>query len=167
MSPLKRPVVLDNDVISRLYSAGALRRALEVWPKRSFCVTDYVVEEARRWPAKGQGLVALVKELEAEEILAFISIDGSSEEEVWAYARLQLAKRLGRGESASIAIACHRGFDIATDDGVAADTCRTMSPSVAIFGTGALLNMAVRDGLTTRDEANAIQARIRRAMTTT
>jgi len=163
MSPLKKPVVLDNDVISRFYRAGALRRVLGVWPKRSFCVADYVVEEARRWPAKGQALVALLKELEAEEVVAVISIDGCSEEEVWAYARLQLAKRLGRGESASIAIAYHRGFDIATDDSIAADMCRTISPGVSIFGTGALLNMAARDGLMPQDEVNAIQARIRRA----
>lgn len=163
MSPLKKPVVLDNDVISRLYSAGALRRALEVWPKLSFRVTERVIEEARRWPAKGQRLVALLKELEAEEIIAFISIDESSEEEVWAYARLQLAKKLGRGESASIAIACHRGFDIATDDSIATDMCRTMNPSVSIFGTGALLNMAAQDGLMTQNEINTIQSKIRRA----
>ena len=163
MSPLKKPVVLDNDVISRLYSAGALRRALEVWPKRSFRVTDYVVEEARRWPARGQRLVAILEKLEAERILAFISIDESSEEEIWAYARLQLARKLGRGESASIAIACHRGFDIATDDSVAADTCKAMNPSVSVLGTGALLNMAVQDNLMTQNEVNAIQFKIRRA----
>jgi predicted nucleic acid-binding protein len=128
MSPLKKPVVLDNDVISRLYSAGALRRALEVWPKPGFRVTEQVIDEARQWRSEGQRLVALLKALEAEGILVFISIDESSEEEIWAYARLQLEKKLGRGESASIAIACHRGFDIATDDSVAADTCKAMDP---------------------------------------
>jgi len=163
MSPLKKPVVLDNDVISRLYSAGALRRALEVWPKLSFHVTDYVVEEARRWASKGPLLVALLEKLATEKILIFISIDESSEEEIWAYARLQLEKRLGRGESASIAIACHRGFDIATDDSIAADTCKAMNSSVSILGTGALLNMAAQDGLLTQHEVNAIQFKIRRA----
>jgi len=163
MSPLKKPVVLDNDVISRLYSAGALRRALEVWPKLSFRVTERVIEEARQWRTQGEILVALLKELEAKGILAFVSIDESSEEEIWAYARLQLEKKLGRGESASIAIACHRGFDIATDDSVAADTCKDMYSSISIFGTGALLNMAVQDGLMTQNEVNAIQYKIRRA----
>jgi len=90
-------------------------------------------------------------------------IDETSEEEIWAYARLLLQKKLGRGESASIAIASHRGFDIATDDSVATDTCKTMNPSVAIFGTGALLNMAAQEGLITQDEVNAIEAKIRRA----
>jgi len=68
MSPLKKPVVLDNDVVSRLYGAGTLRRALEVWPKSSFCVTEHVIEEARQWRTEGQRLVALLKELEAEGI---------------------------------------------------------------------------------------------------
>ena len=163
MSPLKKPVVLDNDVISRLYSAGALRRALEVWPKLSFRVTEQVIEEAGQWRTQGQRLVALLKELEAKGILAFVSIDESSEEEIWAYARLQLERKLGRGESASIAIACHRGFDIATDDSVAADTCKAMNPFVSIFGTGALLKMAVKDGLMTQNEVNAIQSKIYRA----
>lgn len=163
MSPLKKPVVLDNDVVSRLYGAGALRRALEVWPKSSFRVTEHVIEEARQWRTEGQRLVAFLKELEAEGILMFISIDESSEEEVWAYARLLLKNKLGRGESASIAIACHRGFDIATDDSVAADTCKAMNPSVSILGTGVLLNMAVQDGLMIQGEVNAIHAKIRRA----
>ena len=163
MSPLKRPVVLDNDVVSRLYSVGVLRRALQVWPKSSFRVTEQVVEEARRWRTEGQILAALLKKLEAEGILMFISIDESSEEEIRAYARLLLENRLGRGESASIAIACHRVFDIATDDSVAADTCKAMNPFVSILGTGDLLNMAVQDGLMTQDEVNTIQARIRRA----
>lgn len=163
MSPLKKPVVLDNDVVSRLYSAGALRRALEVWPRLSFRVTEQVVEEARQWRAQGQRLVALLKDLEAEGVLVFVSIDESSEEEIWAYAKLLLEKKLGRGECASIAIACHRGFDIATDDFVAAETCKAMSPSLSIFGTGALLNMAIQEGLMTQNEVNAIQAKIRRA----
>jgi predicted nucleic acid-binding protein len=163
MSPLKKPVVLDNDVVSRLYGAGALRRALQVWPKSSFRVTEQVIEEAGRWRSQGQRLVALLKELGAEGILMFISIDESSEEEIWTYARLLLENRLGRGESASMAIACHRGFDIATDDSVATETCQAMNPSVSILGTGALLNMAAQDGLMTQDEVNATQARIRRA----
>ncbi len=163
MAPLKKPHVLDNDVVSRLNSAGALRRALEVWPKSSFRVTERVVKEAWRWRSEGQRLVALLKDLEAAEIIAVISIDESSEEEIWAYARLQLEKKLGRGESASIAIACHRGFDIATDDSDAADRCKAMNPSVSIFGTGALLNMAVQEDLMTQGEVNAIQAKIRRA----
>lgn len=162
MSPFKKPVILDNDVISRLYSAGALRRALEVWPKRAFYIAEHVENEARQWSAKGRELVELLKALMADNILVSTSIDESSEEEIWTYARLQLEKKLGRGESASIAIAHHRGFDIATDDEIARDVCKAMCPSVSIFGTGDLLNMAVRDRLITRFEADSIKVRIRR-----
>lgn len=124
MSPFKKPVILDNDIISRLYSAGALRRALEIWPKHTFYVTRQVIGEARKWPAKGADLSALLKELLANETLGLTSINDSSEEEIWAYAELLLQNKLGRGESASIAIAHHRGFDIATDDEIAQDICK-------------------------------------------
>lgn len=166
MSPFGKSVILDNDVISRLHRAGALRRALEVWPKSSFCVTDEVVDEARRWPAKGKELVVILKDLEAKRIIRFISVDQSSEEEIQAYTWLRLQNRLGRGESASIAIAFHREFYIATDDGIAREVCRTTYPSVSIFGTGNLLNMAIRDGLMTQREVDSIRARIRRSDST-
>ncbi|MBM3119790.1 MAG: hypothetical protein FJ006_09665 [Chloroflexi bacterium] len=162
MSPFTKPVILDNDVISRLYSAGALRRALEVWPKRSFCITQQVIDETGKWPSKGADLVALLEDLIASENLVSISIDDSSEEEIWTYAELLLQNKLGHGESASIAIASHRGFDIATDDEIARNVCKATCPSVSIFGTGDLLNIAVRDSLMSREEADSIQAKIRR-----
>jgi len=111
MSPLKRPVVLDNDVVSRLYSAGVLHRALQVRPKSNFRVTEQVAEEANQWRTEGQRLAKLLRELEAAGILMFVSVDESSEVEIWTYAGLLLENRLGREESASIALACHRGFD--------------------------------------------------------
>lgn len=165
MSPFKKVVILDNDVISRLYSARALREALKIWPKRSFCVTQQVIDEASRWAAKGHELVTILKELEAKGIVVFVTIDESSDEEMSAYAILRLGKRLGSGESASIAIACHRGFDLATDDGIAREVCAELYPSVSTIGTGDLLNMAVRDGILTQSETNSIQAKIRRSST--
>jgi hypothetical protein len=56
-------------------------------------------------------LAKLLRELEAAGILMFVSVDESSEVEIWTYAGLLLENRLGREESASIALACHRGFD--------------------------------------------------------
>ncbi|MBM3173302.1 MAG: hypothetical protein FJZ85_06315 [Chloroflexi bacterium] len=162
MSPFIKPVILDNDVISRLYSVRALRRALEIWPKPTFYITEQVQDEAGRWPTKGRELVNLFQNLIADGILRALSIDESSEDEIWTYAKLQLEYKLGRGESASIAIAHHRSFDIATDDEVARDICKSICPSVSTFGTGDLLNMAVQDGLITRSEADSIQAEIRR-----
>jgi predicted nucleic acid-binding protein len=162
MSPFRRPVILDNDVLSRLHSAGAVRRVLECWPKGSFCVSEQVIDEATRWAGKGHELVAILKDLEAEGVVTFMTIDESSEEELSAYTILRLGERLGSGESASIAIASHRGFDIATDDGIAREVCHESYPSVFTFGTGDLLNTAVEDGIMTRSEVNSIQAKIRR-----
>lgn len=111
MSPLKRPVMLDNDVVTRLYSAGVLHRSLQVRLKSNFRVTEQVAEEARQWRTEGQRLAKLLRELEAAGILMFVSVDESSEVEIWTYAGLLLENRLGREESVSIALACHRGFD--------------------------------------------------------
>ena len=162
MSPFEKPIILDNDVVSRLYTSGALRRVLAVWPKRIFHITEQVLDEAKKWRAHGQELVGLLEDLMAEGTLVFTSIDDSSEEEIWAYAKLQLESKLGRGESASITIAHYRGFDFVTDDGTAKDVCSSVCPGVSLFGTGDLLNMAVRDGLMSQSEVNSIQAAIRR-----
>lgn len=161
MSPFKKPIVLDNDVISRLFSAQALRRALEIWPKHTFHVTDRVLDEARQWRAKGQELEAILRDLESKGIIIFICIDESSEAEVAMYAQLRLGQALGQGESSSIAIAQCRDMDIATDDSIARQVCRTMAPSVSIFGTGDLLNAAVREGIMTQKEKNLIQETMR------
>lgn len=160
MSPLSKPVIIDNDVISRLFSAGALPRALEVWPRGTFYITIRVLDEARQWKSKGKELVTILKELERKGIIRFTDIDDRSEDEISAYAVLLLTNKLGRGESASIAIAQNRNFDIA-DDSNARGACRRLYPSVSILGTGNLLNLAVRDGLITQREANSIREKIR------
>lgn len=163
MAPFIKPVILDNDVLSRLHSAGAVYQILGAFPKGSFYISYYVIEEAKRWRGKGPELVAIIQDLEKKGIVTLISIDDASEDEIWAYAQLQLEKKLGKGESASIAIASQRGFDIATDDAVAIDICHRLYPDINVFGTGTLINRAVEDGLLTSIEANSIQARIRRS----
>lgn len=163
MSPLRRPVILDNDVLSRLFSGGALRRALEIWPKGSFRITDRVMEEAGQWPARGQELTGILKDMESDGVIEIIGIDEACEEEMSIYIQIRLRDMLGSGESTSIAIACHRGFDFATDDGAARKICQELCPSVNILGTGLLLNMAVSEGLMTQSETDFIQARIRRS----
>jgi len=163
VAPFIKPVIFDNDVLSRLHSAGAVSQVLGTFPEGSFYISHYVIEEAKRWKAKGPELVTIIQDLEEKGIVTLISIDDSSEDEIWAYARLQLEKKLGKGESASIAIASQRGFDIATDDAVAAEICHRLYPDINVFGTGTIINGAVEDGLLTRIEADSIQARIRRS----
>ena len=145
MSPLYKPVILDNDVICVLFLTGALERLLSVWPHRSFFVTDQVRTEANLWKSHG------------EELISTITIDESSEEEISAYATLCLAKKIGMGESASIAIAQNRGYDVATNDGDAREQSRELYPSVKTIGSGSLLNWAIADGLI--PEAEGIQLR--------
>ncbi|MBI2908716.1 MAG: hypothetical protein HYX92_13825 [Chloroflexi bacterium] len=160
--PFSRRIILDNDVVSRLYVADALEKVALLFPPGCLCITEQVLEEARRWPAKGARLANLLEDLERKGHLSRVSVDDSSEE-VWAYAELTMKGQLGQGESASIAIACSRGFDIATDDALARQACMSLNPDVTVFGTGALLNRLVADGSLTRAEADAFQARIRRA----
>ncbi len=164
MSPFSRPLILDNDVISRFYSAGALRRFVELWPKGTFCIANQVIEEASRWPAKGQALTSLLTEMASDGFVCIVTLDESSEEQISMYANLLLGRRLGLGESASIAIAYDKGYAVATDDGLARDACKILQPRVATFGTGDLLKVAVLDGLITQIESNSVHAKIRRSV---
>jgi len=157
MSPLYKPVILDNDVICVLFLTDALERLLSVWPHRSFFVTDQVRMEANLWKSRGEELIALLDKLETQGIISTITIDESSEEEIIAYATLSLAKKFGMGESASIAIAQNRGYDVATNDGDAREQSRELYPSVKTIGSGSLLNWAIADGLI--PEAEGIQLR--------
>lgn len=157
MSPLRRPVIIDNDVISKLFQAGVLKRVLSVWPRGSFYVPERVKEEASQWPTRGAELVTILEELEKKGIVTITSIDDTSEEEIAVYTVLRLGKRLGKGESASIAIAYSRGLDVATDDGNAREACKEMYPDIKIIGSGTIINWVVRDGLISADEANQMR----------
>jgi hypothetical protein len=160
MSPFMRPVIIDNDVISRLYSAGVLRKVLELWSRPTFYVVEQVLE-GKRWPAEGHKLGYLLDKLIEEGIIIRISIDDVSEEEINIYAQLALQGKFGRGESASIAIACNRGYDLASDDGMAKDECRKISKSVSTFTTRRILEMAVSDGLLNQSETDLIRSKMR------
>jgi len=163
MAPPTKPIIIDNDVISRLFISGCLHRLLAIWPRGSFYITEQVVSEAQRWPSRGNELITVLNDLNLQGTIIFTVINESSNEEISAYTELQLLKRLGRGESASIAIASHRGYDLAIDDGVAKEICKELFPSITVYGTSSLLNMAVSDGLVTRRECDSIFARIRRS----
>ncbi len=157
MSPLFKPLVLDNDVISTFFLVGVLKRVLSIWPRGSFYVPARVVSEAREWTSRGQELISILEELESKGIITIISLDEDSEEEITAYAKLRLEKRLGEGESASIAMAYNRGFNAATDDGEARKACKELYPNVKTIGSGTLLNWAEKDGIIDRSEAVKIR----------
>jgi hypothetical protein len=157
MSPFPRSVIIDNDVISRLYRAGSLRKVFSLWKEGTFYVVKHVIEEGKRWPAEGYRLGLVLDDLTNAGFLTVIAIDDSSEKEIEIYAQMVLLGKFGKGESESIAIACHRGYDLASDDGAAKDECRRISSAVSTFTTRKILEMAVNDGLLTQNEADSIR----------
>lgn len=160
MSPFSRSVIIDNDVISRLYSVGALSRVLALWAIGTFYVVQHVIAEGKKWPGEGQRLSSILDELIGKGILVVINIDDTSEEELGIYAQMVLLGKFGKGESESIAIACHRGYDIASDDNAAKDECKKISSTVSTYTTRKLLEMAFSDGLLTRDEVDDLKNRV-------
>lgn len=157
MSPFQRSVIIDNDVISRLYRAGALRKVFALWRAGTFYVVQHVIEEGRRWPVEGYRLGLVLDDLTNARIFTIVAIDDTSEKEIEIYAQMVLLGKFGKGESESIAIACHRGYDLASDDGAAKDECRRISSAVSTFTTRRILEMAVNDGLLTQNEADSIR----------
>ena len=161
MSPFLRSVVIDNDVVSRLYRAGALRKVLELWKAGTFYAVKHVIEEGKRWPSEGYRLGLVLDDLINVGILTIVAIDDTSEKELEIYAHMVLLGKFGKGESESIAIACHRGYDLASDDGAAKDECRRISKAVSTFTTRRILEMAVRDGLLTQNEIDSIRSKMK------
>jgi len=143
--------VLDNSVVSALHQAGALARLLEMWPGR-WVVPAEVREEASRWKAEGHRVVVILDSLEARGIIVYAEVDPSLEGALMA----QLSRTLGQGESAAIAMAYRRGFQVALDDRAARRTCERLQPSVEWVSTESLLVRAVAEGKLTRAEATAI-----------
>lgn len=157
MSPIHKPIVLDNDVVCVLFLAGVLERLLSIWPPSSFFITVQVRNEANDWPSRGKELIAILDYLEAQRIITTITMDDSSESEIIAYAILCLEKKIGKGESASIAIAQNRGYDLATNDCDARGHCHELFPIVRTWGSGHILNWAIADGLIPEDEGLKIR----------
>ena len=94
-------------------------------------------------------------------IFTIVTIDDTSEKELEIYAHMVLLGKFGKGESESIAIACHRGYDLASDDGAAKDECRRISSAVSTFTTRKILEMAVNDGLLTQNEIDSISSKMK------
>lgn len=146
-------VVLDTDVISNFQTAGELERLLSVSTGR-FAVAGEAIREIEQWPGEGQKARAILDHAVDSGMLVGVHLERS---EFDSYVRLR--KRLGSGEAASIAIAAHRGYAVATDDRVARRLCRKQNPPVKVYMTEDLLESAVADGHLSRDEARQIWQR--------
>jgi predicted nucleic acid-binding protein len=151
MSAAPYRIVLDNTVISSFQVAGVLTRILELWPGR-WIVPIEVEGEAAAWKLHGASVRATLRSLSSQHALEMTAVDPRIEGQLFA----QLARRLGQGESAVIAIAFHRGLTAALDDRRARRSCDQLAPRVPWIPTEGILGLAVADGLLTRAEAEAI-----------
>lgn len=144
-------VALDNTVVSSLQVAGALARVLALWPG-GWIVTLQVRDEAADWKIHGARVVSLLDLLESRGEVEYATPEPGHEGSLFTV----LHRTLGRGESASIAIAHTRGFIVATDDRQATRACQGLNPPVATLTTEGLLTAAIADGLLDLSEAEVI-----------
>jgi predicted nucleic acid-binding protein len=144
-------IVLDNSVISTFHDASELARILEIWPGR-WLVPVEVEGEAAAWKVHGATVRAIIRDLDRRKVVEITAVDPRSEGPLF----VQMARRLGQGESAVIAIAYHRGFMAALDDRRARRACDGLKPPLPWVPTEGILGYAVADGLLTRAEAEAI-----------
>ncbi|MHB1319572.1 MAG: hypothetical protein ACYCYF_13230, partial [Anaerolineae bacterium] len=68
----------------------------------------------------------------------------------------RLSRTFGQGESATIAIADRMGLSAALDDRAAQRACDRLNPPVMWLATEEILSIAVREGLMSRVQAEAI-----------
>lgn len=151
MSALPHQVVLDNTVLSALYTARAVSRLLTC----GFCgwiVPLQVRDEAAAWRTQGDELVAILDRLGESGVLEYATPEPGPEAALFA----ELQRTRARGESAAIAIAHHRRLAVATDDRRARRSCEILNPPVQVFEAEDLLLMAVVSGLLPRREAQSI-----------
>jgi predicted nucleic acid-binding protein len=84
----------------------------------------------------------------------------SSPAELATYARLR--ERLGRGESASLALAHHRGLHVACDDGEAMRVADELLGPGRVLNTPGLLLLSITEGHLSVEEADAAKALLER-----
>jgi predicted nucleic acid-binding protein len=144
-------IALDNTVISSLQIAGHLARVLELF-ERTWLVPLQVRDEAIAWKAQGPYVRITLERLESRGLVEFATPEPGPEAALFA----QLTRTRGQGESAAIAIAYHRGAAVATDDYQARQSCLGLIPAVLTLATEDVLSMAVREGLLSLDDAQAI-----------
>lgn len=154
MSSLPSIVLVDTDVISNYHKAGTLTWLIACYNTR-LAVAAQVVDEIGEWPGEGARAKAILeKAIESGSLSRFYL----SRAEFGLY--MQLRRRLGRGEAASIAIAVHRRHAVATDDRAARKLCRATNPAVHVYRTEDFLRQALADGHLDQHEAEQIWGRM-------
>ena len=129
------------DLLARL---SAYRFILTDNVEAEIIPTDYPVEHANLVAAIGAGHLHIVALSDPAEIAV--------------YAVMQALRVLGDGECSSIAAAHARGLVLAMDDGPALKKLAAHYPTVKLLDTVGLMVEALRSGLLTVAEADAIKA---------
>jgi len=139
---VKRPVVLDNTILSNLARVGRADLVERIWGKNAH-TTPKVMKEHSAGVESGilplgswSGLVAT--ELTKEERETYRA----------------LSSRLGEGERSCIAVVQHRGGILVTDDRDARTAAKARS--LPTTGTVGVLVLAVKRGLMSLEEGNAL-----------
>lgn len=143
--------VLDNSVVSALHQADALLRVLELWAGQ-WLIPLEVKQEASQWTAEAKRILAIMDNLCARGVAAYVVIEPSREGTLFA----SLSRALGQGESATIAIAYHRGLGAALDDHAARRACQRLVPPVPWIATEEILRWAIVEGRLTVEQARDI-----------
>ena len=124
------PILLDACVVLSLYATRHMEEILDAVPG-SFLVAETVVAESLYI----QVMIDGVQDLELVNLDPLIAsgkiavIAPESEEEFQSF--LELSQRLDDGEAMTCALALHRGYRVATDDG---KTIKLMGQQIPIIG---------------------------------
>lgn len=117
----------------------------------SFFITDHVHDEITNYHHAQR--VSLEKGLNQN---ALQKINVESPEELRTFVALNSSRQLGAGECASIAIALHRGYYLATDDIQAIKKASELLTSSRIVRTQDLVLLMIEEQLLEIDEADGL-----------
>ena len=146
---MRKPVPLDNTLLSNLAVVGQADLVLELWSDRVL-TTPEVIGECEAAAQAG----TLPPDAYAKLSVVALTAQERAMSETFS-------TRLGRGEPSWPAVARSRGALFATDDADARAAARRLD--VPITGTLGILGLAVRLGLLTLTQANALLADMVRA----
>ena len=135
----KRQVVLDTSVLLNFLRVGRLDLLVEL-PGREFLVTDHVRGEVTDPAHAG----SLQEALQGGRLIE-VRIDDPAE--LVVFAQLTALRVLGVGECAALALAVHRGLQIAVDDKAARKKAVVLFRFERFVGTVDLVVAAIRGGL--------------------
>lgn len=147
-SASRRCVAVDSSVLINFLNVNRID-LLRVCSDIDWFVTEHVrselsdVDQVRRYEeAVAAGTVREIRVDAVEELVTFGAL---------------LGLRLGKGESATIAVAIHRSWGVAIDDATAIRKAVTHHPGIDVLGTPDIVRSAIASRALSVQEADAIK----------